>query len=56
MLVDQAVHRGKRVAMQTAKELTRGLRFSQAKTAGLILGQRDLTELLQEMRLTFGQE
>jgi len=33
MLVDQAVHRGKRVAMQTVKELTRGFSFSQATAA-----------------------
>jgi hypothetical protein len=56
MLVDQAVHRGKRVAMQTVKELTRGFSFSQAKLASLILGQRNLTELLQQIGLAFGQE
>jgi len=56
MLVDQAVHRGKRVAMQTVKELTRGFSFSQAKSASLILGQRNPTELLQQIGLAFGQE
>lgn len=42
--------------MQTVKELTRGFSFSQAKTAGLILGQWYLTELVQQVLLTFGQE
>jgi hypothetical protein len=38
------------------KEPTRSFGFGQAKAAGLILGQRDLTELLQQVLLTFGQE
>jgi hypothetical protein len=56
MLLDQATHRVQRVAMQTVKEPTRGFGFGQAKTAGLILGQRNLTELLQQVILTIGQE
>jgi hypothetical protein len=46
MLVDQTTHSAQRVAMQTVKQLTRGFSFSQAKTAGLILSQRNLTDLL----------
>jgi hypothetical protein len=47
MLVDQTAHRTKRVAMQTVKKLAWGFSFSQATTAVLILGQWNVTDLLQ---------
>jgi len=55
MLVDQVVHRAKRVAMQTTQELARRFGLSQATTAGLIFGQGNLTELVQQILLTFRQ-
>ena len=56
MLVDQTVHRAKRVAMQTVKKLAWGFSFSQATTAVLILGQWNLTNLLQQLLLASCQK
>jgi hypothetical protein len=53
MLVDQAAHRAKRVAMQTTQELARRFGLSQATTAGLIGGQGNLTELMQRIFSNF---
>jgi hypothetical protein len=56
MLVNQTVHCGQWVVVQTAKKLVRSFGFSQATSAGLILGQRNLTELLQQLLLRVGQK
>jgi hypothetical protein len=56
MLVDQTAHRAQRVAMQTAKQLPRGFSFGQAPSAILILVQRNLAELFQQVLFAFGQE
>jgi hypothetical protein len=56
MSVDQAAHCAKRVAMQTAKKLTRRFSFSQPATAISILGQRNLPDLLQQILLAFCQK
>ena len=56
MLVNQTEHCGQWVTMQTAKKLVRRFGFSQATSVGLILGQRNLTELLQQFLLRVGQE
>ena len=56
MLIDQATHRAKRVAMESMQKLTWGLSLSQADATGLICGQPGLTDLLQQVVLTFCQE
>jgi hypothetical protein len=56
MLIDQTLHCAKWVAMESMKKLTWGLSLSQADATSLICGQRDLTDLLQQVILTFCQE